>query len=117
MPALALAVMGIAIPDSLNPSLIVAAICLALGAKPFRRTLALTSAAFAVTLAGSLTALSGGGVGAVPRPKLFQLVFHSLQLGRYLIELVHDWVLAGESPLGLRSRHEAAGDCCRHDRD
>ena len=54
MPALALAVVLIAAPDSLNPSLIVAAVFLTLGANPIRRSLAFTITAFAVTLAGGL---------------------------------------------------------------
>jgi cytochrome c biogenesis protein CcdA len=64
MPALALAVVAIAIPDSLNPSLIVAAVYFALGGEggtPFKRTLAFTLAAFAVTLAGGLAIALGLG--------------------------------------------------------
>jgi hypothetical protein len=59
--ALALAVVGIALPDSLNPSLIAAAVYLALGQHPFRRTLAFTLAAFAVTLTGGLAIALGLG--------------------------------------------------------
>jgi cytochrome c biogenesis protein CcdA len=61
MPALALAVVAIALPDSLNPSLIVAALYLAVGAHPLRRTLVFTVAAFAVTLAGGLAIALGLG--------------------------------------------------------
>lgn len=61
MPALALAVGAIALPDSLNPSLIVAAVYLALGPHPVRRTLGFTLAAFAVTLAGGLAVALGLG--------------------------------------------------------
>jgi cytochrome c biogenesis protein CcdA len=52
---------AIALPDSLNPSLIVAAVYLALGRRPLRRTLAFTLAAFAVTLAGGLAIALGLG--------------------------------------------------------
>jgi cytochrome c biogenesis protein CcdA len=61
MPALALAVIAIALPDSLNPSLIVAAVYLALGARPVRRTALFTAATFAVTLAGGLAIALGLG--------------------------------------------------------
>lgn len=52
---------AIALPDSLNPTLIVGAVYLALGGHPFRRTLAFTLAAFAVTLAGGLVVALGLG--------------------------------------------------------
>ncbi len=71
MPALALAVMAIAVPDSLNPSLIAAAIYLSLGQRPFRRTLAFTIAAFAVTLAGGIVIALGLGdlvLSLLPKP-------------------------------------------------
>lgn len=61
MPALALAVVVIALPDSLNPTLIVAAVYLALGPGAVRRTLAFTISAFAVTLAGGLAIALGLG--------------------------------------------------------
>jgi hypothetical protein len=61
VPVLALAVVAIAIPDSLNPSLIIAAVYFALGAHPVRRTLAFTLAAFAVTLVGGLAIALGLG--------------------------------------------------------
>jgi hypothetical protein len=61
VPALALAVVAIALPDSLNPSLIVAASYLAVGPRPFRRTLVFTIAAFVVTLAGGLLIALGLG--------------------------------------------------------
>ena len=61
MPALALAVVLIAAPDSLNPSLIVAAVFLTLGANPIRRSLVFTITAFAVTLAGGLAIALGLG--------------------------------------------------------
>jgi len=59
--ALSLAVIGIALPDSLNPSLIVAAVYLAPGARSTRRMVAFTAAAFAVTLAGGLVVALGVG--------------------------------------------------------
>ena len=71
MPGLALAVVAIALPDSLNPSLIVAAIFLALGQHPFRRTLAFTLAAFVVTLAGGMLIALGLGdliLSLLPHP-------------------------------------------------
>ena len=61
MVALALAVVAIALPDSLNPTLIVAAVYLALGTHPLRRTVAFTVAAFVVTLAGGLAIALGLG--------------------------------------------------------
>lgn len=61
MLALALAVVGIAVPDSLNPTLIIGALYLALADHPFRRTLAFTVAAFLVTLAGGLAVALGLG--------------------------------------------------------
>jgi cytochrome c biogenesis protein CcdA len=61
VPALALAVVAIAAPDSLNPSLIVAAVFLTLGAHPIRRSLLFTITAFVVTLAGGLAIALGLG--------------------------------------------------------
>lgn len=61
MPALALTVAAIALPDSLNPSLIVADIYLAVGRGGFRRSFVFTIAALAVTLAGGLVVALGLG--------------------------------------------------------
>jgi hypothetical protein len=61
VPALALAVVGIALPDSLNPTLIVAAIYLTLRPRPVRQTLAFTLSAFVVTLVGGLVVAFGLG--------------------------------------------------------
>jgi cytochrome c biogenesis protein CcdA len=61
VPALALAVVAIAAPDSLNPSLIVAAVFLTLGDHPVRRSLIFTITAFVVTLAGGLAIALGLG--------------------------------------------------------
>jgi hypothetical protein len=71
VPALALAVIGIALPDSLNPTLIVGALYEALAARPFGRTLAFTLAAFLVTLGGGLVLAVGLGdliVALLPKP-------------------------------------------------
>ena len=59
--SLAFAVAAIALPDSLNPSLIIAAVLLTLGPRPLRRTIAFTVSAFAVTLAGGLVVALGLG--------------------------------------------------------
>jgi len=48
MVGLALAVVAIALPDSLNPSLIVAAVYLSIGSHPVRRPLMFTITAFVV---------------------------------------------------------------------
>lgn len=61
MVGLALAVVAIALADSLNPSLIVGAVYLALGPNPVRGTLAFSLAAFAVTLAGGVLVAVGLG--------------------------------------------------------
>src|SRR5947209_6644626 len=61
MPALALAVIAIALPDSLNPTLILGDLFFTAGKHPFRRTLAFTISAFAVTLAGGIVV--GLGLG------------------------------------------------------
>jgi cytochrome c biogenesis protein CcdA len=53
--------MGIALADSLNPSLIVAEVYLALGSNAVRGTLAFSLAALAVTLAGGLVVAVGLG--------------------------------------------------------
>ena len=63
--SLALAVSAIALPDSLNPSLIGVATYLAARPNPRRRTVAFTAAAFVVTLAGgALLAVGLGDLGA-----------------------------------------------------
>ena len=69
--SVALAVSAIALPDSLNPSLIGVATYLAASPHPRRRTAAFTAAAFAVTLAGgALLALGLGDLilSLVPKP-------------------------------------------------
>jgi hypothetical protein len=64
----ALAVAAIALPDSLNPSLIIASVFPTLGPQPLRRTIAFTVSAFAVTLAaGAVVAL---GLGDLVLPLL-----------------------------------------------
>jgi cytochrome c biogenesis protein CcdA len=69
--SVALAVSAIALPDSLNPSLIGVGLYLAARPHPRRRTAAFTAAAFAVTLAGgALLALGLGDLilSLVPKP-------------------------------------------------
>jgi cytochrome c biogenesis protein CcdA len=61
MLGLTLAVVGIALPDSINPSLIVAAVYVALGPRPRQGLIAFTAAAFMVTLAGGLVVALGLG--------------------------------------------------------
>jgi len=79
VPALALAVVLIAAPDSLNPSLIVAAVFLTLGAHPIRRSLMFTITAFVVTLAGGLAiALGLGDLILSLLPKLSRTVKYDL---------------------------------------
>ena len=68
---LALVVTMIALPDSLNPSLIGVAIYLAAQPRPGQRTAVFTAAAFAVTLAGGLLVALGVGdliLSLVPKP-------------------------------------------------
>jgi cytochrome c biogenesis protein CcdA len=72
VPALALAVAAIAVPDSLNPSLIAAAAYLALSPRRVRSTAAFTVAAFAVTLSGGVAIALGLGdliLSIVPKPE------------------------------------------------
>lgn len=71
MLGLASAVVAVALPDSLNPTLILAAVYLALGPHPLRSTAAFTTAAFLVTLAGGLLVAIGLGdlvLSLVPKP-------------------------------------------------
>ncbi len=71
MFGLALAVVAIALPDSLNPSLIVGAVYLTLGPHATRRIAAFTVGAFAATLAGGLIVAIGLGdliLSVVPKP-------------------------------------------------
>lgn len=71
MLSLAVAVVAIALPDSLNPSLIAAELFLAAGRHPGRRTLLFTLAAWTVTfLLGLVLALGLGDLilSALPKP-------------------------------------------------
>src|SRR4051794_33486015 len=71
MLKLTIAVAAIALPDSINPSLILVALYLAMGPHPLRRTAAFTAAAFAVTFAGGLVFAFGLGdliLSIVPKP-------------------------------------------------
>ena len=67
----AIAVVAIALPDSINPSLIIAALYQAATSHPRRRTAAFTLAAFAATLAGGVLLAFGLGDlirSVVPEP-------------------------------------------------
>ncbi len=71
MLSLAIAVVAIALPDSVNPSLIAAELLVAGGPRPGARTLAFTAAAFAVTLAAGVALALGLGdliVSLLPKP-------------------------------------------------
>lgn len=109
MPGLALAVMAIALPDSLNPSLIVAAVYLALGQHPFRRTLGFTIAAFVVTLAGGLAIALGLGdliLSLLPKPsktvkwEILTAVGVGLMCGGVVIFWRRDSLADSEPPSG-----------------
>jgi cytochrome c biogenesis protein CcdA len=79
---LALAVVAIALPDSLNPSLIVADAYLTLGPGSVLRTAAFTIGAFAVTLAGGLViALGLGDLIVSLLPKLSHHVKYEVLTG------------------------------------
>jgi hypothetical protein len=113
VPALTLAVVAIALPDSLNPSLILAAVYLAVGPHPFRRTLVFTIAAFLATLAGGLLIAVGlGDVILSLLPKLshaakwrvLTAVGVALVLGGVAIWVRRRSLGAGEPP----SRHPPA---------
>lgn len=82
MAGLALAVLAIALPDSLNPSLIVADAYLTLGPGSVVRTAAFTLGAFAVTLAGGLVlALGLGDLIVSLLPKLSHHVKYEVLTG------------------------------------
>ncbi len=71
MLSLAIAVVAIALPDSVNPSLIAAELLVAGGRRPGIRTLAFTGGAFAITLAAGLALALGLGdliVSLLPKP-------------------------------------------------
>jgi|SRR5947209_8410359 len=74
MVGLALTVAAIALPDSINPSLIFADVYLAAGPHPQRRTAAFTAAAFAVTFAGGVLFAAGiAGVELLTRLRAWVL--------------------------------------------
>jgi len=82
VPSLAFAVAAIAVPDSLNPSLIIACVFLALGPRPLLRTVAFTVATFAVTLAGgAVVALGLGDLILSLLPKLSRSVKYEVMAG------------------------------------
>jgi Sap, sulfolipid-1-addressing protein len=71
MLRLAIAVVAIALPDCINPSLIAAELLLAAGEHPGRRTVAFTAAAWTVTFAFGLALSLGLGdliLSIVPKP-------------------------------------------------
>ena len=71
MLRLAVAVVAIALPDCINPSLIAAELLLAAGQHPGRRTVAFTAAAWTVTFAFGLALALGLGdliLSVVPKP-------------------------------------------------
>jgi len=101
---LAFAVVGIALPDSLNPSLILGAVYLALQPRAFRRTLAFTITAFAVTLAGGLLiALGLGDLILALLPKL------SRTSKSYLLTLLGVALVGGGVAIWCK-RHSLADD-------
>jgi Sap, sulfolipid-1-addressing protein len=112
---LALAVMGIAVPDSLNPTLIIAVVILALGPRPFRSTLAFTLAVFVVTLAGGVViALGLGDLILSLLPKLSRTLKYELMIAIGVALIVGGAVLwwrrssLGESePISRREPHDA----------
>jgi cytochrome c biogenesis protein CcdA len=117
MPTLVLAVIGIALPDSLNPTLIAGVLREALAAQPFRRTLAFTVGAFAVTLAGGLVlALGLGDVILALLPKLspsvkwsvLTVVGVALVSGAALLWWRRDSVAETEPP-STRARADSGG--------
>jgi cytochrome c biogenesis protein CcdA len=111
--SVAFAVSAIALPDSLNPSLIGVAIYLAARPHPRRRTAAFTAAAFAVTLAGGVLLALGLGdliVSLVPKPSHMLKYTIETAVGVLLVVggAVVWWrrgALAGEPSRG----HEARG--------
>jgi cytochrome c biogenesis protein CcdA len=118
MPALALAVIGIALPDSLNPTLIVGALYEALGSRPFRRTLAFTVGAFLVTLGGGLVLAVGlGDLILALLPKLSRTVKWAVMTavgaalvgGAAVLWLKRNSVAESEPPSG-RARAKASDD-------
>jgi cytochrome c biogenesis protein CcdA len=107
VPGLALAVVAIALPDSLNPSLIAAAAYLALGPHPFRRTLAFTIAAFVVTLLGATLVALGLGdlvVSLLPtlsrslKWRLLAVLGVALAIGGVVLWFRRDSLAGGEPP-------------------
>lgn len=71
MLSLAIAVIAIALPDSVNPSLIAAELAVAGGQRPGLRAMVFTGAAFAVTLAAGVALALGLGdliVSLLPKP-------------------------------------------------
>jgi hypothetical protein len=102
---LALAVAAIAVPDSLNPSLIVAAVYLALGPHPVLRTTAFTAGAFVVTLAGGLLVAFGlGDLILSLLPKLSRPLKYQILTGFGVL------LVCGAAVMWWRRRSLAAGE-------
>jgi cytochrome c biogenesis protein CcdA len=118
MPALALAVVAIALPDSLNPTLIVGALHEALTPRPFTRTLAFTVSAFLVTLAGGFVVAVGLGdliLSLLPklRPNtkwtLFVVVGTAFVFGAVALWWKRDAVTEDQPPSERAPAHPHAG--------
>ena len=105
MLSLALAVVAIALPDSLNPSLIAGELVVAGGRHPGARAVAFTVAAWAVTFAVGLALALGLGdliVSLLPKPgarlKYSLIIFAvsaNLAPADWKFPLVMAWAIAG----------------------
>ncbi len=108
--SLALAVSAIALPDSLNPSLIGVAIYLAARPNPRRQTAAFVAAAFAVTLGGGVLLALGLGdliLSLVPKPS---------QTLKYTLEIVVGVALVLAGAGTWWRRRALAGGTSHHDK-
>ena len=110
---LAIAVGAIALPDSVNPSLILAALYLAAGPHPRRRTAAFAATAFAVTFAGGLVVALGLGdliLSIVPKPGhtlKYSLILAAgvvLLIGAVVIWALRDTLARRTSPQAEKAR-------------
>jgi Sap-like sulfolipid-1-addressing protein len=116
MLKLTIAVAAIAVPDSINPSLIAGALYLAAGPRPLWRTAAFTATAFGVTLAGGLLFALGLGdliLSLVPKPgytlkyALITAAGAVLLVGGAVIWLFRERLSRREAPYAEKAR--AAG--------
>ncbi len=110
------AVVAIALPDSINPSLIGAELLFASGQHPARQTIALTLAAFAVTLLVGLALALGLGdliLSVLPKPRA--TVKYALITAAGIVLLVGSAVLwirrdaLASSPTEAQQGHKSAG--------